>query len=194
MHILLFFRGVLAHLYDKSPAFYPAAFGAVIAYVSLKNQRKTSREKNSLDFEAAYKRNAEVVEAWSVLLKVHKNRLNFPIENYGKQENSQSDEAKALKMIFNEWERCANAVRHNLYDERYLYNVYGSTLIFLDVHFEPYMAECRKTNSRFYKNMKNLSLKWRVRRSYEDKDGESRDYLKKLKVAQKAINDLPVKP
>ncbi|HBT9658446.1 TPA: DUF4760 domain-containing protein [Klebsiella pneumoniae] len=183
----------LVDLWDKNPTFYPGMIGAYIAVTSIRTQRRTSREKNSLDFEAAYKRNKEVVDAWAEVIRIHKDRGTVPIEEWGKGENSQTDGAKALKTIFNEWERCANAVNNGLYDDKYLYKVYGSTLIFLDVHFEPYMAECRKTNPRFYRNMKCLALKWRVRRAYEDADKETKEYQELLKQSQKLVDKLHIR-
>lgn len=180
----------LVKIWEASPTFYPGLAGAVIAVTSIRNQRRTSREKNSLDFEAAYKRNKEVVDAWKEVLRIYKDRANFPIADWGKDEYSQTEGGLALKIIFNEWERCANAVNNDLYDDRYLYKVYGSTLIFLDVHFEPYMEECRKRNPRFYRNMKCLALKWRVRRAYEDADNETKEYKKLLKEAQELVEKL----
>ncbi|WP_238084500.1 DUF4760 domain-containing protein [Pseudescherichia vulneris] len=180
----------LVDIWKASPTFYPGLAGAIIAVTSIRNQRRTSREKNSLDFEAAYKRNKEVVDAWIEVLRIYKDRANFPIANWGKDEFSQTEGGKALKIIFNEWERCANAVSNDLYDEQYLYKVYGSTLIFLDVHFEPYMEECRKRNARFYRNMKSLALKWRVRRAYEDAENETKEYKKLLKDAQALVERL----
>lgn len=177
-------------LWDRNPTFYPGLAGALIAVFSIRNQRRTSREKNSLDFEAAYKRNNEVVEAWAEVLRIYKDRDNFPIADWGREEHAQTDGGKALKIIFNEWERCANAVNNELYDEQYLYKVYGSTLIFLDVHFEPYMMECRKRNPRFYRNMKCLALKWRVRRAYEDVENETKEYTQLLRESQKLVDKL----
>lgn len=184
---------IFSSIWESSPTFYPGAAGALIAVISIRNQRKTSREKNSLDFEAAYKRNKDIVDAWSEVLRIHKDRHNFPIADWGKEEYSQTDGAKALKLIFNEWERCANAVNNGLYDERYLYRVYGSTLIFLDVHFEPYMEECRKRNPRFYRNLKCLALRWRVRRAYEDQENDSREYQKLLNEAKRLVDKLHTK-
>ncbi|AUU95302.1 TPA: DUF4760 domain-containing protein [Klebsiella pneumoniae] len=183
----------LVDLWDKNPTFYPGMIGAYIAVTSIRTQRRTSREKNSLDFEAAYKRNKEVVDAWAEVMRIYKDRGTVPVEEWGRSENSQTEGAKALKTIFNEWERCANAVNNGLYDDKYLYKVYGSTLIFLDVHFEPYMAECRKTNPRFYRNMKCLALKWRVRRAYEDADKETKEYQELLKQSQKLVDKLHIR-
>lgn len=184
---------LMGDLLEKNPTFYPGVAGALIAVISIRNQRRTSREKNSLDFEAAYKRNKDVVTAWASVLAIYKDRGNFPLENYGKDEFSQTENALSLKLIFNEWERCANAVHNGLYDELYLYKVYGSTLIFLDVHFEPYMRQCREKNPRFYRNMKCLALKWRVRRAYEDAENETKEYKKCLAEAQKCVDKLHAK-
>ncbi|WP_185922453.1 DUF4760 domain-containing protein [Hafnia paralvei] len=184
---------VLSGIWEKNPTFYAGILGALIAWSSIRNQKRTSKEKNSLDFEAAYKRNEKVVEAWSEVLRIYKDRAAVPLADWGKPENAQTEGAKALKLIFNEWERCANAVHNNLYDNDYLYKVYGSTLIFLDVHFEPYMAECRKKNPRFYRNMKILALQWRVKRSYEDTEGDTKKYQRNLKLAIKCINRLKVR-
>lgn len=179
--------------WTASPTFFPGVIGALIAFFSIRAQRRTSREKNSLDFEAAYKRNEAVVKAWSDVLSIHKNRMKIPVEHWGKEEHSQEDSAKSLKLIFNEWERCANAVNNGLYDELYLYRVYGSTLIFLDVNFEPYMAQCRIKNPRFYRNLKILALKWHIRRASEDIAGETKQYLKLLEEAQKCVEKLKAK-
>lgn len=185
---------VLKNLYTTSPTFYPAAIGAIIALVSIKKQRQSSREKNSLDFESAYKRNKDIEEAWLSVLSIHKERINFPIEEYGKIENGQTDNARSLRTIFNEWERCANAVHSKIYDDAYLYNAHGSTVIFLDVHFGPYIEKCQERNPRIYANLKKLALQWRVRRAYEDIDGSAtKEYKNAVKEAQECVNKLKVK-
>lgn len=185
---------VLKELYVTSPTFYPAAIGALIALVSIKKQRQSSREKNSLDFESAYKRNKDIEDAWLSVLSIHKNRLVYPIEEYGKIENGHTENAKSLRTIFNEWERCANAVHSKIYDDQYLYKAHGSTLIFLDVHFGPYIEKCQERNPRIYSNLKMLALQWRVRRAYDDTNGvSSEEYKKAMKLAQESVNKLNVK-
>lgn len=174
------------NVWEKNPTFYAAIFGSCIAIVGILAQRKSSREKNSLDFEAAYKRNDKILAAWEVVLDIYRNREKTPIAEFGKKENAKSPEAKALQTIFNEWERCANAVNHKIYDDRYLYKVFGSALIFLDTEFEPYMEECRKTNPRFYRNMKWLALTWRVRRAHEDHELDHDRHGMDLRICTRA--------
>lgn len=179
--------------WHNSPTFFPGLFGAVFAWFSIRNQKRTSREKNSLDFEAAYKRNDKVVEAMDTVREIYRKRGTQPLDHWGTREAEQTPEAKALAIIFNEWERCANAVNNGLYDDMYLYRVYGSTLIHLDVHFNPYIEERRKINDRFYRNMKILALKWRIRRAYEDSSGEDKSYISQLKEAEKIVKQLKIK-
>lgn len=177
----------------SSPTFYPAAIGVIVAVYSILTQRKTSREKNSLDFEVSYKRSDNVNAAFDVLVEINKNRLSVPLSHWGKLENSRTDEAKALRTIFNEWERCANAVKHNIYDDLYLYKIYGSTVLHLDTTFGEYISECQGWNERVYRNFKWLVLKWRVRRSYEDgkpKNNECKKALKEIEVLLKKIEKL----
>jgi len=178
--------------WHNSPTFFPGLFGAIFAWFSIRNQKQNSREKNSLDFEAAYKRNDKVVEAWDTVRKIYSERNVHQLSHWGTKDTEQTPEAKALATIFNEWERCANAVNNGLYDDHYLYRVYGSTLIFLDVHFSPYIEERRKINPRFYRNMKILALTWRIRRAYEDSDGEAKEYIEQLKEAEKCVEKLKI--
>ncbi|MCD2526567.1 DUF4760 domain-containing protein [Providencia huaxiensis] len=176
----------ITNTWTTSPTFFAGIFGALIAIIGVVAQRKTSREKNSLEFEAAYKRNDKILKAWDTVLKVYKERDEKPLSLYGTEEKRGTVEAKALATIFNEWERCANAVNHKIYDDKYLYRVFGSTLIFLDIQFEPYMEECRKINPRFYRNLKWLALKWRVRRAHEDHENDHDRHGMDLRICTRA--------
>lgn len=180
------FVGVALDVWKNSPTFYAGVLGSIIAVVGILTQRKTSREKNSLDFEAAYKRNDKILDAWDIVLKIYNDRETVPLSDYGKKEKKGTLEAKALQTIFNEWERCANAVNHKIYDDKYLYKVFGSTLIFLDTNFEGYMEECRKINPRFYRNMKWMALKWRVRRAHEDQKNDHDRHGMDLRICTRA--------
>lgn len=180
-----YFIKAVIDVWRDSPTFYAALLGTIIAILGILAQRKTSREKNSLDFEAAYKRNEKITDAWDVVLRVYKDRDITPVAHYGAKDQSDTPESKALKTIFNEWERCANAVNHKIYDDKYLYRVFGSALIFLDTNFETYMEECRKINPRFYRNMKWLALTWRVRRAHEDHENDHDKHGMDLRICNR---------
>ncbi|STR05770.1 Uncharacterised protein [Hafnia alvei] len=184
-------------LFDKfidvlstSPTFYPAVFGVFVAIVSIWTQRKTSREKNSLDFEISYKRSDNVNEAFAKLRPIVQKKFETPLSHWGKRENAAAEEATVLRTIFNEWERCANAIRNGIYDSEYLYKVYGSTLLDLDVTFGEYIAECQLWNERVYRNFKWLALKWKIRRCKEDLKPVTKEHLKVIKDIEKLLKKL----
>ena len=165
----------LARLWKDNPTFYStiiaALIAAAIAIISIGKQRQTSREKNSLDFESSYKRSDKVEDAWQTMLNILKLRKIIPLEMWGRDEVRQTKEARALMTVFNEWERCANAIRNGLYDEMFLYKVFGSTVIFLAKEFEPYLTARRSVNIKFYGNFCWLAENWMIRRSREQGTG-----------------------
>lgn len=165
----------LKHIWQYNPTFFStiiaAIIAAAIAIISIRKQRQTSKEKNSLDFESSYKRSDKVEDAWQMLLNVLKVRKIIPLEMWGRDEVRQSKEARALMTVFNEWERCANAIKNGLYDEDFLYSVFGSTVIFLAKEFEPYLAARRTINIKFYGNFCWLAEKWMIRRAREQMKG-----------------------
>lgn len=176
--------------FSDSPTFYPAAFGVLVAVISIWTQRRTSREKNSLDFEISYKRSDNVNEAFAKLRPIVQGKFETPLSHWGKLENAGTDEAKTLRTIFNEWERCANAVRNKIYDNDYLYKVYGSTVLNLDETFGEYIAECQTWNERVYRNFKWLALRWKVKRCQEDVKPSSREHVKTIKEIEKMLKKL----
>ncbi|HBH7064230.1 TPA: DUF4760 domain-containing protein [Enterobacter cloacae] len=165
----------LKRLWKDNPTFYStiiaALIAAAIAIISIRTQRQTSREKNSLDFESSYKRSDKVESAWQTMLNILKLRKIIPLEMWGRDEVRQTKEARALMTVFNEWERCANAIRNGLYDELFLYKVFGSTVIFLAKEFEPYLAARRSVNIKFYSNFCWLAETWMIRREREQGNG-----------------------
>lgn len=166
---------ILENLWHNNPTFFStiiaAMVAAAIAIISIRKQRQTSKEKNSLDFESSYKRSDKVEEAWQVLLNILKVRKTIPLEMWGRDEVRQTKEARALMTVFNEWERCANAIKNGLYDELFLYKVFGSTVIFLAKEFEPYLTARRSVNIKFYGNFCWLAEKWMIKRSWENAEG-----------------------
>lgn len=148
--------------------FTTALVASAAAMYTVKKQRQTARENNSLLFERDYKHNNEVTSSWSTLYyKAHKNKLTFPIVRYAEEEHSTTSEAIAIRYILNEWERAANAINQRLYDEMLLYRAFGSTVIFLRTEFSPYIYARQADNPSFYKQFMAMSLRWMALRSNE---------------------------
>ncbi|WP_158149046.1 DUF4760 domain-containing protein [Pantoea agglomerans] len=67
---------------------------------------------------------------------------------------------ESILYILNSWERCANAVRHKIYDEEFIYSAQGTTLVLTYNALVP-MIECRKDkNKRAFLNIEWLATKW----------------------------------
>lgn len=180
--VLLFFAGFgippLLDYVSKNPSMTPivssgltALVAGAIAICTIIKQRQTARENNSLSFEKDYKRCEFVRNAWDTLIyNVHANRLETPIERYAiDAELKKTKEAKAIRDILNEWERAANAVNTRLYDGEFLYQVFGSTVIFLHREMLPYIKERQKESPFFYEQFMRLAVCWLAKRNQERK-------------------------
>ncbi|MBY8026147.1 DUF4760 domain-containing protein [Vibrio fluvialis] len=162
----------LQNLLQNHPTVYStlaaAILAAVFAFFTLRHNIKSSRIKNALDFESTYKHNDKVVASTIEIKKILRNTHNVPVMEWGLERNQLADEALHLSTVMNEWERCANAVFHKVYDEDFLYGTYGSTVIFLITHLHPYIVKRQEHNPRVYTRFCWLALRWQIRRSNEN--------------------------
>lgn len=171
-------KDFIENLWGSSPTFFSnvaaALIALVVAIVTIRKNRQTSREKNSLDFESSYKRSDKVDAAWQEILTLLKKDAKKPMSHWGLNSVRQTKEARALMTVFNEWERCGNAIQHGLFDEGFLYKVYGSTVINLYIGCKPYIDARQKVNPKIYANFCWLANRWRVRRRKECLNNEWR--------------------
>ncbi|WP_164067836.1 MULTISPECIES: DUF4760 domain-containing protein [Serratia] len=169
-------KEILSDLWEHNPTFFSNVIAALIALlvavVTIRKNRQTSREKNSLDFESSYKRSDKVDAAWQIILTLLKKNAKKPMQHWGQNSVRQTQEARALMTVFNEWERCGNAIKHGLFDEGFLYKVYASTVINLYIGCKPYIDARQKVNPRIYTNFCWLANRWIVRKRRESLKGE----------------------
>lgn len=184
-----FFLSFLNSIWDKQPTFYATLLvgfiAAFIAVRGLNHNVRAAKMKNSLDFESVYKHNSKVVESSLEIKKILSKRLDYPIENWGLESNFQSSEALHISTILNEWERCANGIYHKVYDDDFLYGTYGSTVIFLFTHLQPYITARQKHNPRAFTRFCWLALNWKIRRD----SVSSKESVHKLKKALKLLSE-----
>ncbi|EGR1278504.1 hypothetical protein D9A20_15145, partial [Vibrio cholerae] len=80
-------KETLLNILKEHPTVYStllaALLAAVFAFFTLKHNIKSSRVKNSLDFEATYKHNDKVVKSTLEIKKILRNRLTVPVESWG---------------------------------------------------------------------------------------------------------------
>lgn len=142
-------------------------FGAIIAIVSIKMQRKTSREKNALEFDVFYQTDSEVRTHWATV-------ANYLIENKIKNDLSKIDKKSdvfvSIIFILNTWERASNAIRYNIFDEDYLYNVLGSSAIRIYDELKIFIESRQKKNELALANFEWLVIRWRFRKKLNGKN------------------------
>jgi len=81
--------------------------------------------------------------------------------------------------ILNAWERVAVALKHDVYDEEMLYDIYGTFLLLLCSTVSPFIKQRQSSNHRVYANLSWLYLRWRIRRQKEV-NGLDKDAIKRL--------------
>lgn len=72
---------------------------------------------------------------------------------------------QSISLILNHWERCASAIRHNIYDECLIYSSQASGIINLYKSFSPFIDALRERtgNRRYLVNLEWLATKWEVK-------------------------------
>lgn len=180
-----------------------ALIAALLAIWGIRTQRSISRQKNSLDFESAYKRNDELIAHNFTIVKfiqdvrcgVVANRDQI-LEKLASAPNSELSEdeanlAKSIATILNEWERTANATFSGLYDDNYLYRAHGTAIIQIYSSFKRYIEKRQETNPRLFINFTMLSVSWGMRRCKEDSDKLSSKIRRQLlNISQSGVNFL----
>jgi len=94
----------------------------------------------------------------------------------------------SLLYVLNTWERCANAIRHNIYDEKYIYSAQGTTVILIYNALRPYMESKKKQNPRAFLNIQWLATKWAIKHTIHGKTpNKTRKTIESINVARERI-------
>ncbi|TLX52055.1 hypothetical protein CWC31_02585 [Pseudoalteromonas ruthenica] len=139
------------------------------AILGMYYQRKTAREKNTLDFMQDLKENEEYPENLKVISSlIHTKDNDKVIGSLANSKNLNSPESVSIRHILNIWEQTASAINHRLYDEDYLYLSHKSLVIMLNLYLSSYIEGRQKINGSFYSDFVWLSKRWgSKRKSYE---------------------------
>lgn len=146
------------------------------AMVSMYYQRKTAREKNTLDFlnNLSDDTNYQTHFATVRTILSADDRDNRLIE-LASDSNVNDKDTEAIREVLNTWEQASSAVIHNLYDELYLYSSHKTQVLNLCIKLRPYIRTRQKTNISLYSNFTWLALKWTVRRDSFESEQTKKD-------------------
>lgn len=147
-----------------------------IAIWGILSQRKSAREKNTLDFETAYQNNEKLRKASSNIRKIYNLKQSERIDVFNRIASNDSDDPLFNDIIYllNVWERGANGVRKNILDEQLMYNIYGTIVIYHFEHLSDLIDIRRASNkgvnkNKVWINFEWLAVRWKIRRYQEDK-------------------------
>ena len=163
----------------EHPTAIVGIFALLIAALGIIAQRRTSKEKNSLDFQANYLENQKVQDAWGKLRTFKKNQ---DPDKYIKLATAKgTKQRKAAILLLNEWERAANAIHHGLFDSNFLYQAHSSTVISLYRDLLPFIEIMQSKNPRYFVGFTKLAVRWQHKRALEFRKGvELKKSLKHL--------------
>jgi len=153
----------------EHPTAIVGMFALLIAALGIIAQRRTSKEKNSLDFQANYLENQKVQDAWGHLRAFKDNK--DPDKHNKLATEKGTDERKAAILLLNEWERAANAIHHGLFDSNFLYQAHSSTVIGLYKDLLPFIEIIQSTNPRYFVGFTKLAVRWQHKRALEFRKG-----------------------
>jgi len=172
------------NIYLNHPTVISTSLAAVVAFivavVGISKQRQSSREKNSLDFEANYKDSQEIRDSWVLLRQAVAQDSTYLVELVTKRKQDDEEVRTAIVTILNEWERAANAIEHSLFDEDLLYKAYGTIVIKLFQDLSPFILHCQKRNHRVFVSFTKLSIKWQIKRAKSEINVPSQSMSKSL--------------
>ena len=72
-------------------------------------------------------------------------------------------QARNLRILTNELERMGAGIKHGIYDENFLFNSHGSSVVRIHRDLEPYLTELKKDNPLLFKEFNYISVKWRAK-------------------------------
>ena len=169
--ILIIGIGIINQLpkdyYATGAILLSAILAFVAAVTNISYQRRTARESNALSFQQKLLDNKEYMNNSALVSRAIANRLDFPLKNYAKPEHKYKEEAKAIRYVLNTWERAANAIKHDIYDDNYLYEAYKSYVIKLHVYFFDYIKVKQNEQNSLYERFVWLATQWRTKRDTE---------------------------
>ncbi|WP_454864489.1 DUF4760 domain-containing protein [Pseudomonas rhizophila] len=149
-----------------------AEAGAAVNFAFMMNQSTTPEGANSFIF-------------WGLssdpnVAPANRAASEAPTKKGGKAEPTAQEVSVAAFKILNSFEGCANAIRYGIYDEDFIYNVYGSQFIdFYELTYGLMKARQREL-PRAWVNYEWLAVKWTLRRKITgvtSKEWEETSYI-----------------
>jgi len=198
----------LRYTAKNNPTVFVGLLAFFVALWGVSSNRRASRHKNSIDFQTNLSHNEKILEMREIALSIaldekkrakHGGRPGYiSISDYVSPTLARSKNGIAIMRFLNEWERAANGIFKDVYDEHFLYQVYGTTVLGIYELFYDYISSVQQQNPRAYLQYSKLYCKWRAMRIRQERktgqltklklnDKTAAIELKKIKKVQKLL-------
>lgn len=175
------------NFYSAAAILLSATLALLAALLNIMFTRKTARESNSLDFQKSLQEDKKYLAHIRIAAAAAKSKLEM--RELAKVENRFDKNAISIRYVLNIWERAANAMRHDLYDELYLFESHKSMVIAFGIDFRDFIDECQKRQASFYENFSWLVLKWTIRRDSFQEKGRKKELKRIFSLLSKVASN-----
>jgi hypothetical protein len=166
MEELIYFVKDAVIVLAETPTSLVIALSTAIAWKSLKQSRKLSIQKNTLDFDDSHSANSELLKAYVTLRHISTSGLSKEVDSKLRDlasKKQDSSEAEAIRLILNTWERVARGVEHEVYDEEMLYRAFKSLVVQIHRKTKAYRLEAQVRTPTFYECFETMAYRWEIR-------------------------------
>lgn len=147
----------------RNPTLIFLSVTSVLAYLSWRSQRHLTRAKHTMDFQVSFSDSETMKKAAKTF---HTRLCTMTTEELVALavQRKPVKEHDRVVQILNAWERVGVALKHDVYDEEMLYDIYGTFLLKLCSTLSPFINQRQAENPKVFVNLKWLALRWQIRR------------------------------
>lgn len=151
----------------RNPALIFISLTSMVALMSWRSQKHLTRAKYTMEFQVSFS-DSETMKKAAKTFGKHFSKMTTAELVQLAVDKSPKKHYDRMSEVLNAWERVGVALRHKVYDEEMLYEVYGTFLIKFWETVCPFVRRRQQDNPRLYIHIENLALRWKVRRNYAE--------------------------
>lgn len=175
------------HFLKRNPALIFLSVTSVLAYLSWRSQRHLTRAKHTMDFQVSFSDSETMKKAAKTFHMLLCNMTSEELIQLSKSRRPKRQHERVVQ-ILNAWERVAVALKHDVYDEEMLYDIYGTFLLKLCSTLSPFIRDRQSVNPKVFVNLSWLYLKWKARRCASDDKNERAKLKAEYKKCWRDVN------
>jgi hypothetical protein len=171
----------------RNPTLIFLSVTSVLAFLSWKTQRHLTRAKHTMDFQVSFSDSETMKKAAKTFHNLLCKMTTEELIQLASTRRPTKQHDRVIQ-ILNAWERVAVALKHDVYDEEMLYDIYGTFLLKLCSTLSPFINARQAENPKVFVNLKWLAMRWKVRRSATNDKIEKAKMKAEYKECQRGLN------